>query len=204
MTTARRTSHRVRLVLAIALGAVAALVVTSPAWLAASGAFLVRLDEPFAADIIVVLAGDYTGGRITRGAELAAQGLAPHVLVSSPPAGIYGILECQLAITYVERLGHSRQRFECLHHQGTRTTDEAAIVVAELARRGVRRFMVVTTDYHTRRAGLVYRALARNMQLRVIGVASPDFHATGWWRSAASRKRFVLESVSTLAYMVGL
>jgi uncharacterized SAM-binding protein YcdF (DUF218 family) len=169
----------------IFIAAVAALVATYPAWLAAPAVFLVRVDEPFAADIIVVLAGDYTGGRIVKGAQLAAQGLAPRVLVSSTPAEIYGSLECQLAIAFVERLGHPSHRFECLRHEGTRTADEAAVVVAELIRRGVQRFMVVTTDYHTRRVGLVYRALARGVEFRVIGVAAPDFRA----RSGGGRRR---------------
>ena len=64
------------------------------AWM---GAWLVHSDEPFPADVVVVLAGDPYGNRILKGADLVKQGFAPKVLVSGP-AGLYDLHECDLAI----------------------------------------------------------------------------------------------------------
>ena len=60
------------------------LAVSSPVWLGWVGSFLVKTDEPFHADMVVVLAGDWAGHRILKGGELVEQGYAPQVLVSGP------------------------------------------------------------------------------------------------------------------------
>ena len=51
------------------------------------GEFLVHTETPSHADVIVVLAGDPSGHRILRAAELVKQGYASKVLVSGPAVG---------------------------------------------------------------------------------------------------------------------
>jgi len=43
-------------------------------WFRWLGEFLVKADEPFHADAAIVLAGDWNGDRVLRGAELVKQG----------------------------------------------------------------------------------------------------------------------------------
>ena len=62
------------------------------------------------------------------------------------------------------------------------TREEAEAIVPELAAWGSTRVLLVTSDFHTHRAGGIYRALAPD--LRCVVVAAPDriFHA---WRLVA-------------------
>ena len=52
------------------------------------------------------------------------------------------------------------------------TDDEAEAILPELRRQGVQTFLLVTSDYHTRRAGGIYRAWRRICHFIV--VAAPD------------------------------
>jgi uncharacterized SAM-binding protein YcdF (DUF218 family) len=161
------------------------------------------VDQPAPADIIVVLAGDGSGNRILKAAELARLGFAPEILVSGPE-GFYGSYESELAIGFAEKQGYPREWFTALPNKAKSTMDEAHVVVTELRRRGIRRFLVVTSDYHTRRAGRVYRRLAPDAEVRV--VASPDryFHSDSWWHNREGRKTFVLEWEKTIATCLGI
>jgi uncharacterized SAM-binding protein YcdF (DUF218 family) len=176
---------------------------THQVWLTALGSFLVRSEEPSPAEMIVVLAGDGRGYRIRRAAELVQQGYAPKVLVSGP-AGHYGMHECDLAIPYAVKLGYPAAWFIPLPHNSESTREEAASVARELARRNVRRLIVVTSQYHTRRAAYLFRSLAPQVDLRVVGAPDPDFTANGWWHSRQGRKTVLLEWEKTVATWLGM
>ena len=49
------------------------------------GEFLIRNDRPEAADLVVVLGGDFWGNRVLTGAELIKKGYASAALISGPP-----------------------------------------------------------------------------------------------------------------------
>lgn len=185
------------------LGLLLLLALLHPLWLAALGQFLVQAQEPFPAEIVAVLAGDGFGNRIRTAAELVRRGYAPKVLVSGPE-GHYGLHECDPAIAYAVKLGYPTEWFLPLPHDGDSTREEAQKILAELARQRVRKFMVVTSSYHTRRAGSVFRSLARQAELRVVAAPDPDFNPTGWWHSRRGRKIFLLEWEKTVADWLGM
>jgi len=153
-------SPRVRLllivlILGIVVGATYAL------WLPRLGYALIRDDGPAKAGMAVVLAGDPYGHRIEKGAELVRNGYVPAVLVSGPPD--YGVHECDLAIAMMVRKGYPAEWFIALPNEGLNTAEEARIILAELQRRGVRSFLLVTSTYHTARATRTFRAAERSM-----------------------------------------
>jgi uncharacterized SAM-binding protein YcdF (DUF218 family) len=172
-------------------------------WLTGLGRFLVRSEEPFRADIVVVLAGDDRGNRILKGAELVRQGYAPRVLVSGPPC-CYGAHESDLAIPFAVKHGYPVDWFVPLRFEGFSTKDEARAVMAELKRLRVRRFLVVTSDYHTRRAGSIYRALAPPGSFRMIAAPDWAFTPDGWWRTREGEKQAFYEWMKTFANWGGL
>jgi uncharacterized SAM-binding protein YcdF (DUF218 family) len=174
-----------------------------PVWLAAASHFLVRADAPAPADAVLVLAGDTFGHRILKGAELVRQGFAPRVLVSGPP-GFYGAHECDLAIPFAVKRGYPESDFVPLPHEGRSTREEAQWLLPELRRRGVRRLLLVTSDYHTRRAGAVFRAAGRDFDVLVVSVPDEFFTAGGWWKTREGRKRMATEVAKTLADWIGL
>jgi uncharacterized SAM-binding protein YcdF (DUF218 family) len=162
----------------------------------ALGSFLVSSDPPERADIVFVAAGDIYGNRILKGAELVREGYAPKALISGPE-GMYGFYECDLAIPFAERAGYPASYFIRFPNHALSTRDEAAAGIGELRALGVRRVLLVTSSYHTRRAGKLFRAAAPD--LRFIVVAAPDryFMPSGWWHDRQARKIFVVEWAKT-------
>src|SRR5579872_7274744 len=116
-------------VFALLLVALAA--ATSGMWLRWIGEALVLDQGPANANVAVVLAGDYTGRRIQKGADLIRQGFVPSVLVDGP-AGFFGRNECDLAIDYMVRQGCPREWFLPLPMKALSTQEEAIAVLDEL------------------------------------------------------------------------
>lgn len=179
------------------------IVASAPFWLPGLGSFLVKEQDPFKADMIVVLAGDQRGNRILKAAELVQRGFAPKVLVSGP-GGFYGHYESDLAIAFIVKKGYPPDWFIAFPNQSTSTRQESALIIEELRRRNVRRFLVVTSNYHTRRADHLFRTLDPKAEFRV--VAAPDwiFRPDSWWRTRDGQKQFAFEWMKTVAEWAGL
>lgn len=177
--------------------------ITHPMWMAALGRDLVRNDGPTRADIAVVLAGDYTGHRILKAAELVQQGYVPKVLVSGPD-GLYGHYECDLAIPFAVERGYPENWFIREPNEALSTRQEAAAILPDLRRRGVHRFLLVTSDYHTARAARIYRAAAPDLDMRVVAAPDPYFTPNGWWHNREGQKIFVIEWMKTVANALGM
>ncbi len=195
--------HPFRIALLTALACLLLAAVFHTAILAALGGYLVSAGPPSQADIAVVLAGDSSGNRIVKAGDLVRAGYAPRALVSGP-YGYYGFHESDLAIPFAEKAGYPASYFLALPNDSHSTKEEAEVVLQELRREGVHSFLLVTSDFHTRRAGRIYRALAPD--LRCIVVAAPDkyFSADGWWKNREGRKTFAIEWMKTVAEWFGL
>lgn len=166
--------------------------------LAALGNFLIKTDSPSKSDIIVVLAGDGFGNRILRAAELVKEGYAPHALISGPD-GSYGNYECDLAIPFAVRAGYPESYFIHFEHHARSTEEEAQAVVAKLREMRVKRVLLVTSTYHTRRAGKIFRRAAPDLDIRVVSAPDKFFKPDSWWRDREARKIFLLEWTKTIS-----
>src|SRR5579863_1374216 len=132
------------------LGAGSVLAVLFVLGAARAGSFLV-VDDPRPSDIIVVLAGE-TDHRPLRALELLDQGYAKRVLIDVPTdARIYTYTELELAQKYVQTLPQSASVIIC-PSEGLSTKSETADVEKCLAREKGDRVLIVTSDFHTRRA----------------------------------------------------
>lgn len=189
------------------LGVVIVLVlvlVTSSLWLKALGAYLVRGEQPQRADVILVIAGDWSGQRILTGAELARQGYAPKVWVSGPME-LYGVNEAALAINYAVEHGYPKELFEPKLLRASSTRSEAKEFKREFDAEKVRRVILVTSNYHTRRAASVFRSvLGPEYQLSVVSAPCNVFHPDDWWKHREDRKTFYFEWSKTLGEELGL
>jgi uncharacterized SAM-binding protein YcdF (DUF218 family) len=199
---ARRFSLLLKFVVCIVL-ALALVVATRGWWLAALGRLLVRDDGPARAEMVVVLAGDYYGNRVVRAAELVKQGYAPSVLVSGPNV-IYGFDECDLEIPFAMKSGYQQSWFIHSPNQSRSTREEATAILTDLRRRGVHRFLLVTSDYHTARAARIYRAAAPDLDIRVVAARDEYFRPDGWWHNREGRKIFLIEWLKTAANALGM
>jgi uncharacterized SAM-binding protein YcdF (DUF218 family) len=197
----RSTRRRVAWVLLLIA---AGLTFTLPFWLPLPGHALISASAPIRADAILVLAGDRFGSRLIKGAELARQSWAPVVYMSSPRLR-YEWYEDELALPFLERRGYPRTMFHPLRNESRSTSDEARLLLPELRKRKVRDLLLVTSDYHTRRSGRLFRRMAERFGMHVTVIAAPDreFHAAGWWRSRESRKLVFYEWIKLFAEEAG-
>ena len=162
-----------------------------PLWLTWLGEFIVYSEPPARTDLIVVLGGDASGNRLLKAAELCMQGYAKHVLVSGPYSG--AVPESEGSIPDALEKGYPWELFISYPHYATSTIEEAFALSNEFERLGVRRILVVTSNFHSRRASLVFRALLPDFQFRFIAVPETSFSPDSWWKSRDGRRIVVSE-----------
>jgi uncharacterized SAM-binding protein YcdF (DUF218 family) len=150
-----------------------------------AGSFLVDSQPPRPADLILVLGGDFWGPRVVTAAELGKRGYAPIVLLSGPPYA--GQPEGELAVRYLVTQGYSQELFQVFAHHARSTISEGVALRTELARRHVRSVLLVTSNFHSRRAAIVMTLFCPG--IRFISVPAPDanYHIVEWWEDESSR-----------------
>ena len=171
-------------------------------WLRQMGLMLVREEQPFQADAVSVLGGDWFGDRILKAGELVRQGYAPVALVSGT-GYIYGKYESELAIQFAVAHGYNAKYFRMLEFPCNSTKEEAQAVVREFRTMHVKRFLLVTSAFHTARAARIFKAAAPDLQFRVL--ASQDtMEWDHWWVNRESRKTFLMEWTKSLTARLGI
>ena len=201
-TVWRRTAGLRNWLLALALaGAVYA---GRGVWLRWMGEFLIRSEPPQAAEVAVVLAGDGYGHRIMRAVELFRQGYVKQVLVDGP-LGNYDYDEAALAIQFAVRRGAPSEIFVPVPMPVRSTVAEAQVINPELERRGVKKALVVTSNYHTRRARSVFQRYG-SPNIRYVIVAAPDqdFRPEDWWHTRDAQKVVFYEYVKLVSWWLGV
>ena len=165
---------------------------------------MIRADQPAHADYAVVLAGDHFGHRIMMGGYLVRQGFVRKAIVSGP-VGCYGFAESDLAVNFAVKHGYPEDYFIKSPNAATSTQDEAKLLTSELRRMGAHSFLLVTSDFHTRRAGSYFRPMANanGLEMRVIAAPDENFRQNSWWRNREGQKVFFMEWTKTLAKLVG-
>jgi len=197
-------SRRFKLLLILALLLVVA-IGTHLVWLPWLGHALVHDDGPAKADIAVTLAGDGYGHRIEKGAQLVKDGYVPAVLVSGPP--LYGVHECDLAIAMMQRKGYPGEWFIAFPDDTHSTAEEARVLLLDLQRRGVKSFLLITSNYHSGRARRIFleaeRKVGVGLPFRMVAADDEFFKPDSWWRDREAQKTVLLEWTKTFATVFG-
>lgn len=199
MALRRRTVARLAILAALLL----VILVSAPVWLPFVGRALISSGGPRKAEIAVVLAGDYFGKRILEAAQLVREGYVPKVLVSGP-RGLYGQYECDLAIRFAVERGFPEEYFIRAPHNATSTREEAGILIAQLREMGIKNYILVTSDYHTRRSGRFFRAAAPEMTVHVVAAPNSNFEIRKWWEEREGQKAVFMEWVKTVTSYFGI
>lgn len=182
---------------------VVAVFATQNIWLRWMGAYLMQSGPPCKADLVVVLAGDYRGNRVKKAGDLVREGWAPKALVSGAGEA-YGINEGDLAIQFAVRHGYPVDEFFNLPSPAKSTQAESTYIVSELRRRVVKRFILVTSNFHTRRAADVFRKAVPELPFCVVAADDPDFQPDSWWHEREGRKTVFFEWCKTVAHVFGI
>lgn len=163
--------HRVRTVLIIFL--LAALV-----FLSTSGSFLVVSDLQ-RADVIVVLAGE-TNRRPSHAMQLLSQGYAPKALLDVPAGDVeYDRSLIDIAKEYVQHQPQSQAISICAI-AGLSTKAEARDASRCLGVNG-HRILLVTSEFHTRRARSIFQHELPKYQISVAPAYDPTQFGVHWW-----------------------
>jgi hypothetical protein len=150
-------------------------------WLGADSARFLVVDEPQKSDAILVLAGE-TEHRPARALELLEQGYAEHVVFDVPAdPKIYGSTYLQLAQAWADAQPRSRALTICPIH-GLSTKAETADALQCLHKSGARSVLLVTSDYHTRRALSVFRKEGPAYTFQVAAAYDATQFGMQWWR----------------------
>jgi hypothetical protein len=145
-----------------------------------SGAFLV-VNGPHHADLIVVIAGE-TDHRPSRGLELLQQDYAPKLMLDVPgEAKIFDQETIGIAQRYVNALSQ-RDRISICPIFGLSTKTEAQDVRQCLAHTSAKRILLVTSDYHTRRALSVFRHELPDHEFCIAAAEDPTQFGGHWWK----------------------
>ncbi len=120
-----------------------------------AGSFLL-VDAPRRSDVILVLAGE-TNRRPERALQLLAQGYGRRIVLDVPTnSKIYEFTQIQLAQKYVQDLRQGASVSIC-PIDGLSTKDESKDAEKCLTRESGKSVLIVTSDFHTRRALSVLR-----------------------------------------------
>jgi uncharacterized SAM-binding protein YcdF (DUF218 family) len=113
--------------------------------------------------------------------------------------------EADLAIQFATGHGYPREWFEPVIFRALSTDEEARKLVSEIEKRKIWKLLIVTSNFHTRRAANVYRrTVPSKIEFRMIGAPDKYFVPDAWWRSREGQKTVFFEVSKTIADWVGL
>src|ERR1700683_1618568 len=120
--------------------------------------------------------------------------MASRILASGrllrPYAGIEELMQRDL-----KALGVPPNAIVPVTHRGTNTRQEAVADAQAIASHGWKRVLLVTSNYHTRRADYIFaRTLPKGTELRVISAPDTEYDPSSWWKNRTGIKRFLYEA----------
>ena len=148
---------------------------------AVDGGSILVVDAPERSDVIVVLAGE-TDRRPARGLQLLDEGYGRRVFLDVP-AGveIFGFEEQQLATKYAQDRPEAASVRVCPIF-GLSTRDESHDAAKCLAEVVGTRILIVTSDFHTRRALSIFRHEVHGKTFSVAAAHDDKQFGTRWWK----------------------
>jgi uncharacterized SAM-binding protein YcdF (DUF218 family) len=163
-----------------------------------AGRALILNDSPRASDAVVMLGDDnYNADRATRAAELIKAGWAPRVVASGR------LLRPYISIADLEQRdltdrGVPASAIVKFPNHARNTREECTALGQLLAQKGWKHILLVTSNYHSRRADYICsRVLPPGTELHVIAAADSNYDPQDWWDQRESTKIF-FEEVESL------
>lgn len=161
-------------------------------WLGARAGYYLVLDSPRPSDVILVLAGE-TNERPKLALQMLAQGYGRQVVLDVPTnSTIYEFTQIQLAQKYVQDLPQGGRITIC-PIDGLSTKAESDDVERCLKHEQARSVLIVTSDYHTRRALSVFRKMLPQHEYSTAGAHDDQQFGPRWWTHRQWAKTFVDE-----------
>jgi len=166
---------------------------------------------PAHVDAAIVLEGSIAAekARVAGAVDLLQRGIADRVLLGVPKESYWGQSIPPIARAYFQRTygGDLAARVDfCETDRDVDSTlQEAQALDSCIGEQHWRSIVIVTSNYHTRRAGMLWRRMTRhdpNIQIWIDGVTDPEFRQP-WWRHRQSAKIWALEATKLIWVTLG-
>jgi hypothetical protein len=148
-------------------------------FLASRAARFLVVDDPQKSDAIVVLAGE-TIARPARGLELLRQGMAPHMFIDAESGRIFDSYLTDIAQRYIDVQPEAKSIAVC-SIAGRSTAAETMDVDRCIQPLHPHRVLIVTSDYHTRRALAIFSHRLPQYEWSVTAAHNPAQFGDAWW-----------------------
>ncbi|BCS33174.1 hypothetical protein TBR22_A24010 [Luteitalea sp. TBR-22] len=162
------------------------------------GPWLVR-SRPVASPEVILVLGSHESERLPHAARLARQWPTARIWLTQPVVvTLHNCEDCAHRIDVLGRLGVDPPRVRLIAPRVRNTFDELAAARRLAAAEGVRRILVVTSPYHTRRVIGLVSAAGWLASVGVEPCPTPSGLAWPWWSRRYDR-RYVVYEVAALA-----
>jgi uncharacterized SAM-binding protein YcdF (DUF218 family) len=154
-------------------------------------------EAPVKADAIVVLGGDSVDAtRVRRAVELYQQGWAPRILLSGTLIRPY-FSEGVFMVQDAKRFGAPDSALQVVESRADSTIEEAGVLLDYAAGHSFYRLLIVTSDYHARRAYAVYSAAVKKRRFEMRMISAPHYLMSRrrWWENRAALKVMFFEVI---------
>jgi uncharacterized SAM-binding protein YcdF (DUF218 family) len=162
-------------------------------------------------DAAIVLQGSIAAekARMAGAMDFLRRGVASRALISVPKESYWGQSIPLVARSYLERTYGSdlaaRVDFCEIGADADSTVQEAQALNPCIQEHRWQSIVIVTSNYHTRRARILWRRAVRrepNIHIWIEGVPDPDFQQP-WWRHRQSAKIWVMETTKLVWTLLG-
>jgi len=191
--------------LIIVLGLAVLLYIGHPALLGEMGRYLVYETPLERADAILVLSGgSHMPARVLEAVDLYREGYARRVIITTEvkpdgydrlaARGVKLPSSAEISVMVLKRLGIPMKHVDVIPEEADSTLSELCYVTAFLEGKPVRSIILVTDQYHSRRASRIMQLLT-NGAIRVISRPTKyhEFHPDTWWRHRGDLKDVLFE-----------
>lgn len=143
--------------------------------------YLVVNEEPKQSDVIIVLSGG--NGRVEYGVKLYQSGYADKLLLSgSSPRMLRQAMSLGVPEDHI------------LLENKSRTTFGNAKYSSEIMRsQGFKSAIVVTSPYHTRRAGIIFNQFFQGWDLTICSIPYDSSTSSNWWKDKNTATNVITE-----------
>lgn len=173
---------------------------TANHWLAAFGRYLVVDENPQRCDAIVILSGE-TVPRVAKGVELYKKGYAKRIIMSGGGRLTSKLTDADLM--QVEAVDLGVPPSVMLKDDQSESTYENAVNVKKIIlEHRLKSFLLVTSNYHTRRSRDVFEHVFKGTDVNIITVSAPDpkFSPTAWWKQHEGQQKALTELANMIIY----
>jgi len=146
---------------------------------ASQAARFLTVDNPQKSDVIVVLAGE-TIVRPERGLELLRQGMGAHLFFDAETGRIFNAHLTDIAQKYIDDQPDASKLAVC-GIAGRSTVAETIDVERCIAPLHPQSVLIVTSDYHTRRALSIFSQRLPQYRWSIAAAHNPAQFGTAWW-----------------------